>query len=108
LFIIPRIWIGIRLSLSTQALVVEGRRPTEKWGDPGRWWAGRALVARLRHLIVAGLLIGLGHHPSRPRPERHRRRTTEAGLRAGRNLACANHGFAAPTIDARDTLVQLA
>jgi uncharacterized membrane protein len=36
LFIIPGIWIGFRLSLSTQALVVEGRRPTEAMG---RSWA---------------------------------------------------------------------
>ena len=32
LFVIPGIWIAIRLSLSTQALVVEGRRPTEATG----------------------------------------------------------------------------
>src|SRR5206468_738172 len=36
LLVIPGIYIGIRLCLSTQALVVEGRRPTEA---TGRSWA---------------------------------------------------------------------
>jgi hypothetical protein len=58
LFIIPGIWIGIRLSLSTQALVVEGRRPTEAMGRSwalvgGHWWHAFGT------LVVAGLLTGL-------------------------------------------------
>jgi hypothetical protein len=58
LFIIPGIWIGIRLSMSTQALVVEGRRPTEAMGRSwalvgGHWWHAFGT------LIVAGLLTGL-------------------------------------------------
>jgi hypothetical protein len=40
LFILSGIWIAIRLSVSTQALVVKGRRPTEAMGRLGRWWAG--------------------------------------------------------------------
>jgi hypothetical protein len=55
LFIIPGIWIGIRLATSTQALVVEGRRPTEAMGRSwalvgGHWWHA------LGTLVVAGLL----------------------------------------------------
>jgi hypothetical protein len=58
LFIIPGIWIGIRLATSTQALVVEGRRPTEAMGRSwalvaGHWWHAFGT------LIVAGLLTGL-------------------------------------------------
>jgi len=58
LFIIPGIWIGIRLSVSIQALVVEGRRPTEAMGRSwalvgGHWWHAFGT------LIVAGLLTGL-------------------------------------------------
>jgi hypothetical protein len=58
LFIIPGIWIGVRLSMSTQALVVEGRRPTEAMGRSwalvgGHWW--HAFGA----LVVAGLLTGV-------------------------------------------------
>jgi hypothetical protein len=58
LFIIPGIWIGIRLATSTQALVVEGRRPTEAMGRSwalvgGHWWHAFGT------LIVVGLLTGL-------------------------------------------------
>jgi hypothetical protein len=58
LFIIPGIWIGVRLSMSTQALVVEGRRPTEAMGRSwalvgGHWWHAFGT------LVVAGLLTGL-------------------------------------------------
>jgi hypothetical protein len=58
LFIIPGIWIAIRLCLSTQALVVEGRRPTEATGRSwalvrGHWWHAFGI------LLVAGLLTGL-------------------------------------------------
>jgi hypothetical protein len=58
LFIIPGIWIGVRLAVSTQALVVEGRRPTEAMGRSwalvgGHWWHAFGT------LIVAGLLTGL-------------------------------------------------
>jgi hypothetical protein len=58
LFIIPGIWIGFRLSVSTQALVVEGRRPTEAMGRSwelvrGHWWHAFGT------LVVAGLLTGL-------------------------------------------------
>ena len=55
LFIIPGIWIGFRLSVSTQALVVEGRRPTEAMGRSwalvaGHWWHAFGTV------VVGGLL----------------------------------------------------
>jgi hypothetical protein len=55
LFIIPGIWIGVRLATSTQALVVEGRRPTEAMGRSwalvgGHWWHAFGT------LVVAGLL----------------------------------------------------
>jgi hypothetical protein len=58
LFIIPGIWIGVRLATSTQALVVEGRRPTEAMGRSwalvgGHWWHAFGT------LVVAGLLTGL-------------------------------------------------
>jgi hypothetical protein len=60
LFVIPGIWIGIRLATSTQALVVEGRRPTEAMGRSwalvgGDWWHAFGT------LIVAGLLTGLAN-----------------------------------------------
>jgi hypothetical protein len=58
LFIIPGIWIGIRLAVSTEALVVEGRRPTEAMGRSwalvgGHWWHAFGT------LVVGGLLTGL-------------------------------------------------
>jgi hypothetical protein len=58
LLIIPGIWIGIRLATSTQALVVEGRRPTEAMGRSwalvgGHWWHAFGT------LVVAGLLTFL-------------------------------------------------
>jgi hypothetical protein len=58
LLIIPGIYIGIRLATSTQALVVEGRRPTEAMGRSwalvgGHWWHA------LGTLLVAGLLTFL-------------------------------------------------
>jgi hypothetical protein len=58
LFIIPGIYIGIRLCVSIEALVVEGRRGTEAMGRSwglvgGHWW--HAFGA----LVVAGLLTGI-------------------------------------------------
>jgi hypothetical protein len=58
LFIIPGIWIGIRLCVSVEALVVEGRRGTQAMGRSwelvgGHWW--HAFGA----LVVAGLLTGV-------------------------------------------------
>jgi hypothetical protein len=58
LFIIPGIYIGIRLCVSIEALVVEGRRGTEAMGRSwglvgGHWWHAFGT------LIVAGLLTGL-------------------------------------------------
>jgi hypothetical protein len=58
LFIIPGIWIGIRLAVSVEALVVEGRRGTQAMGRSwelvgGHWW--HAFGA----LVVAGLLTGV-------------------------------------------------
>jgi hypothetical protein len=58
LFIIPGIYIGIRLAVSVEALVVEGRRGTQAMGRSwalvgGHWW--HAFGA----LVVAGLLTGL-------------------------------------------------
>jgi hypothetical protein len=58
LFIIPGIYIGIRLAVSVEALVVEGRRGSQAMGRSwalvgGHWW--HAFGA----LVVAGLLTGL-------------------------------------------------
>jgi hypothetical protein len=58
LFIIPGIWIGIRLCVSIEALVVEGRRGTEAMGRSwglvgGHWWHAFATV------VVGGLLTGI-------------------------------------------------
>jgi hypothetical protein len=58
LFIIPGIYIGIRLAVSIEALVVEGRRGTEAMGRSwalvgGHWWHAFGT------LVVAGLLTGI-------------------------------------------------
>jgi hypothetical protein len=58
LLVIPGIWIGVRLAVSVEALVVEGRRGTQAMGRSwelvgGHWW--HAFGA----LVVAGLLTGL-------------------------------------------------
>jgi hypothetical protein len=58
LFIIPGIWIGVRLAVSVEALVVEGRRGAQAMGRSwelvgGHWW--HAFGA----LVVAGLLTGV-------------------------------------------------
>jgi hypothetical protein len=58
LLVIPGIYIGIRLAVSVEALVVEGRRGTQAMGRSwelvgGHWW--HAFGA----LVVAGLLTGL-------------------------------------------------
>ena len=58
LFIIPGIYIGVRLAVSVEALVVEGRRGTQAMGRSwelvgGHWW--HAFGA----LVVAGLLTAL-------------------------------------------------
>ncbi len=58
LFIIPGIYIGVRLAVSVEALVVEGRRGSQAMGRSwelvgGHWW--HAFGA----LVVAGLLTGL-------------------------------------------------
>lgn len=58
LLVIPGIYIGIRLVLSTQALVVEGRRGTQAMGRSwalvgGHWWHAFGT------LVVAGLLSGI-------------------------------------------------
>ena len=58
LFIIPGIYLGVRLAVSIQALVVEGRRGTEAMGRSwglvgGHWW--HAFGA----LLVAFLLTGI-------------------------------------------------
>jgi hypothetical protein len=58
LFIIPGIWIGVRLAVSVEALVVEGRRGTQAMSRSwelvgGHWW--HAFGA----LVVAGLLTGV-------------------------------------------------
>jgi hypothetical protein len=58
LFIIPGIWIGIRLCVSIEALVVEGRRGTEAMGRSwglvgGHWWHAFGTV------VVGGLLTGI-------------------------------------------------
>jgi hypothetical protein len=58
LFILPGIYIGVRLAVSVEALVVEGRRGTQAMGRSwelvgGHWW--HAFGA----LVVAGLLTGV-------------------------------------------------
>src|SRR5512132_351727 len=58
LFIIPGIWIGVRLAVSVEALVVEGRRGTQAMGRSwelvgGHWWHAFGT------LVVAGLLTGI-------------------------------------------------
>jgi hypothetical protein len=58
LFVIPGIYIGVRLAVSVEALVVEDRRGTQAMGRSwelvgGHWW--HAFGA----LVVAGLLTGL-------------------------------------------------
>jgi hypothetical protein len=58
LFIIPGIYIGIRLCVSIEALVVEGRRGTQAMGRSwelvgGHWWHAFGV------LVVAGLLTGV-------------------------------------------------
>jgi hypothetical protein len=58
LFIIPGIYIGIRLCVSIEALVVEGRRGTEAMGRSwglvgGHWWHAFGT------LVVGGLLTGI-------------------------------------------------
>jgi hypothetical protein len=54
LFIIPGVYVGVRLAVSIQALVVEGRRGTEAMGRSwglvgGHWW----------HAFGTLLLIGI-------------------------------------------------
>ena len=58
LFIIPGIYIGIRLCVSIEALVIEGRRGTEAMGRSwglvgGHWWHAFGTV------VVGGLLTGI-------------------------------------------------
>jgi hypothetical protein len=58
LFVIPGIYIGVRLAVSIEALVVEGRRGTEAMGRSwglvgGHWWHAFGT------LLVAALLIGV-------------------------------------------------
>jgi hypothetical protein len=58
LLVIPGIYIGVRLAVSIEALVVEGRRGTEAMGRSwglvgGHWWHAFGT------LLVAALLIGV-------------------------------------------------
>ena len=58
LLVIPGIYVGVRLAVSTQALVVEGRRGTKAMGRSwslvgGHWWHAFGT------LLVAALLIGV-------------------------------------------------
>jgi hypothetical protein len=58
LFVIPGIYIGVRLAVSIEALVVEGRRGTQAMGRSwelvgGHWWHAFGT------LLVAGLLTGV-------------------------------------------------
>jgi hypothetical protein len=58
LFIIPGIFIAVRLAVSIEALVVEGRRGTQSMGRSweligGHWWHAFGT------LLVAGLLTGV-------------------------------------------------
>ena len=58
MFIIPGIYIGVRLAVSTQALVVEGKRGTDamrrSWELVGGHWWHAALT-----VLVAGLITGV-------------------------------------------------
>src|SRR4029450_1753982 len=58
LFIIPGIYIGVRLAVSVEALVVEGRRGTQAMG---RSWAlvGGHLWHASRPLVAAALPTGV-------------------------------------------------
>jgi hypothetical protein len=63
LFIIPGIYIGVRLAVSIEALVVEGRRGTQAMGRSwelvgGHWWHafGTLLVAWLLIAVVNALI----------------------------------------------------
>jgi hypothetical protein len=58
LLVIPGIYVGVRLAVSIEALVVEGRRGTQAMARSwslvgGHWWHSFAV------LLVAGLLTGL-------------------------------------------------
>jgi membrane-anchored glycerophosphoryl diester phosphodiesterase (GDPDase) len=58
LFIIPGIYVGVRLAVSIEALVVEGRRGTQAMGRSwelvgGHWWHAFGT------LLVAWLIIGV-------------------------------------------------
>jgi hypothetical protein len=58
LLVIPGIYIGVRLAVSIEALVVEGRRGTQAMGRSwelvgGHWWHAFGT------LLVAWLLIGV-------------------------------------------------
>jgi hypothetical protein len=58
LLVIPGIYVGVRLAVSIQALVVEGRRGTEAMGRSwslvgGHWWHAFAT------LLVTWLLVGV-------------------------------------------------
>jgi hypothetical protein len=58
LFVIPGIYIGVRLAVSIEALVVEGHRGTQAMGRSwelvgGHWWHAFGT------LLVAALLTGL-------------------------------------------------
>ena len=58
LFVIPGIYIGVRLAVSVEALVVEGRRGAQAMGRSwelvgGHWWHAFGT------LVVAGLLTGV-------------------------------------------------
>jgi len=58
LLVIPGIYIGVRLAVSIEALVVEGRRGTQAMGRSwelvgGHWWHAFGT------LLVAGLLTGV-------------------------------------------------
>jgi hypothetical protein len=60
LLVIPGIYIGVRLAVSIEALVVEGRRGTQAMGRSwelvgGHWWHAFGT------LLVAWLLIGVGN-----------------------------------------------
>jgi hypothetical protein len=58
LFVIPGIYVGVRLAVSIEALVVEGRRGTQAMGRSwglvgGHWWHAFGT------LVVAALLTGI-------------------------------------------------
>jgi hypothetical protein len=82
LFIIPGIYIGVRLCVSIEALVVEGRRGTQAMRrslGAGRW----ALVACLRHAAGGGVADRYRQRRDHRAVRRHQLVRPRGGCRGG-------------------------